>query len=56
MNSASNRDKNGNLKDQHGQRRPRVCDPLFNKFAKIDLTPHTIEVLVESAIAAGIVL
>ncbi|GAK55747.1 band 7 protein [Candidatus Vecturithrix granuli] len=29
--------------------------PLFNKFAKIDLTPHTIEVVVESAIAAGIV-
>lgn len=29
--------------------------PLFNKFAKIDLTPHTIEVIVESAIAAGIV-
>lgn len=29
--------------------------PLFNRFAKIDLTPHTIEVDVESAIAAGIV-
>ncbi len=29
--------------------------PLFNRFAKIDLTPHTIEVIVESAIAAGIV-
>lgn len=29
--------------------------PLFNRFAKIDLTPHTIEVVVESAIAAGIV-
>lgn len=29
--------------------------PLFNRFAKIDLTPHTIEVVVESAIASGIV-
>ncbi len=29
--------------------------PLFNRFAKIDLTPHTIEVDVDSAIAAGIV-
>jgi flotillin len=29
--------------------------PLFNRFAKIDLTPHTIEVVVDSAIAAGIV-
>jgi regulator of protease activity HflC (stomatin/prohibitin superfamily) len=29
--------------------------PLLNRFAKIDLTPHTIEVVVESAIAAGIV-
>ncbi len=29
--------------------------PLFNRFAKIDLTPHTIEVIVESAIASGIV-
>jgi flotillin len=29
--------------------------PLFNRFAKLDLTPHTIEVRVESAIAAGIV-
>jgi flotillin len=29
--------------------------PLFNRFTKMDLTPHTIEVKVESAIAAGIV-
>jgi len=29
--------------------------PLFQKFAKFDLTPITIEVVVESAIAAGIV-
>lgn len=29
--------------------------PLFNRFAKLDLTPHTIEVGVESAIAAGVV-
>lgn len=29
--------------------------PLINKFAKLDLTPQTIEVKVESAIAAGIV-
>ncbi len=29
--------------------------PLFNRFAKLDLTPHTIEVRVESAIAAGVV-
>ncbi len=29
--------------------------PLIHKFAKIDLTPHTIEVVVDSAIAAGVV-
>lgn len=29
--------------------------PLLHRFAKLDLTPHTIEVLVESAIANGIV-
>ena len=29
--------------------------PLLNRFAKLDLTPHTIEVGVESAIAAGVV-
>jgi flotillin len=29
--------------------------PLFNRFEKINLTPYTIEVLCESAIAAGIV-
>lgn len=29
--------------------------PLLNRFAKLDLTPHTIEVRVESAIAAGVV-
>ena len=29
--------------------------PLLNRFAKIDLTPHTIEVPVESAIASGVV-
>ncbi len=29
--------------------------PLLNRFAKIDLTPHTIEVVVESAIASGVV-
>jgi len=29
--------------------------PLFQKFSKFDLTPITIEVVVESAIAAGIV-
>ena len=29
--------------------------PLFNRFAKLDLTPHTIEVAVESAIASGVV-
>lgn len=29
--------------------------PLLNKFAKLDLTPHTIEVAVESAIASGVV-
>ena len=29
--------------------------PLLNRFAKLDLTPHTIEVAVESAIASGVV-
>ena len=29
--------------------------PLLNKFAKLNLTPHTIEVTVDSAIAAGVV-
>ncbi len=29
--------------------------PLLNRFAKIDLTPQTIEVVVDSAIAAGII-
>ena len=29
--------------------------PLLNRFAKLDLTPHTIEVPVESAIASGVV-
>ena len=29
--------------------------PLLNKFAKIDLTPYTVEVQVESAIASGVV-
>ena len=29
--------------------------PLFHKFSKINLTPHTIEVVVDSAIAAGVV-
>jgi flotillin len=29
--------------------------PLFNRFEKINLTPYTIEVIVESAIAKGIV-
>lgn len=29
--------------------------PLFNRFAKIDLTPYTIEVVVDSAIADGVV-
>ena len=29
--------------------------PLLNRFAKLDLTPHTIEVRVESAIASGVV-
>jgi flotillin len=29
--------------------------PLINKFAKMDLTPHTIEVVVDSAIAAGVI-
>ena len=29
--------------------------PFVNRFAKLDLTPHTIEVPVESAIAAGVV-
>lgn len=29
--------------------------PLLHKFAKIDLTPHTIEVVVDSAIADGVV-
>ena len=29
--------------------------PLINRFAKLDLTPHTIEVPVESAIAMGVV-
>ena len=29
--------------------------PIINKFAKIDLTPHTIEVVVDSAIAEGII-
>ncbi len=29
--------------------------PLVQRFAKIDLTPHTIEVMVDSAIAAGVV-
>jgi len=29
--------------------------PLFNKFAVMDLTPHTVEVVVDSAIAAGVV-
>lgn len=29
--------------------------PLINRFAKINLTPHTIEVPVESAIASGVV-
>jgi len=29
--------------------------PLFNTFSTIDLTPHTIEVLVDSAIAEGVI-
>ncbi|MBN2738643.1 MAG: hypothetical protein JXR70_16800 [Spirochaetales bacterium] len=29
--------------------------PLFHRFAKISLTPHTIEVVVDSAIAAGVI-
>jgi len=29
--------------------------PLIHKFAKMDLTPHTIEVVVHSAIAAGVI-
>ena len=29
--------------------------PLFNNFSTIDLTPHTIEVIVDSAIAEGVV-
>ncbi len=29
--------------------------PLLNKFAKLDLTPYTIEVVVDSAIASGII-
>jgi hypothetical protein len=29
--------------------------PIINRFSKIDLTPHTIEVMVDSAIAAGVV-
>ena len=29
--------------------------PLLHRFAKLDLTPHTIEVVVETAIASGIV-
>ena len=29
--------------------------PLLNKFSKLNLTPHTIEVTVDSAIAAGVV-
>ena len=29
--------------------------PLLNRFSKLDLTPHTIEVPVESAIASGVV-
>ena len=29
--------------------------PLLNKFSKLDLTPYTIEVKVESAIASGVV-
>jgi len=29
--------------------------PILNRFAKVDLTPHTIEVRVDSAIAAGVV-
>jgi flotillin len=29
--------------------------PLIHKFAKIDLTPHTIEIVVDSSIAAGVV-
>ncbi len=29
--------------------------PILNRFSKLDLTPHTIEVRVESAIAAGVV-
>jgi len=29
--------------------------PILNRFSKLDLTPHTIEVGVESAIAAGVV-
>ena len=29
--------------------------PLLNRFAKLDLTPHTIEVVVDSAIASGVV-
>lgn len=29
--------------------------PIINRFFKIDLTPHTIEVMVDSAIAAGVV-
>lgn len=29
--------------------------PLIHKFAKMDLTPHTIEVIVDSAIATGVI-
>ena len=29
--------------------------PLLHRFAKMNLTPHTIEVVVESAIASGVV-
>lgn len=29
--------------------------PLIHRFAKMDLTPHTIEVVVDSAIAAGVI-
>ena len=29
--------------------------PIIHRFSKIDLTPHTIEVMVDSAIAAGVV-
>ncbi len=29
--------------------------PFINRFSKIDLTPHTVEIMVDSAIAAGVV-